>query len=196
MDKKEKKVKRIQNYFAETAMKMIKNGGIQSVSVRKVADEAGYSLGTIYNHYKNLDEMLWITRNMLIMEIAEFIERNSKDTIESVDDVVGVFKSYMDYYVLNPTVYEFLYFHKLDKGDKKSLALHEQPGFQDRFTPLVGYLMMTSGRTPEVVMNLIMSVIYIVQGLLTLYISGNDDMSKEQLYDQLELSIKLVLKTQ
>lgn len=187
--KKAKKVERIRAYFAETAMNMIKAEGIQSVSVRKVADEAGYSLGTIYNHYENLDEMLWVTRSLLIHEIADYIDRYVKETVESVDDIVAIFETYMRYYVEIPTVYAFLYFHQLEKCDKKDPALNEMPEFQERFIPLITFLTEKKEISPNKVMHVISMIMYIVHGLLTLYISGNDEMTEDMIYTELRACV-------
>ena len=32
-------------------------------------------MGTLYNHFENLDELLWYTKRLFIDEISEYIEK-------------------------------------------------------------------------------------------------------------------------
>ena len=50
-EKKELKRQRIRTYFLEAAKEIIINEGYESVSVRKVADIAGYSYAIYINQY-------------------------------------------------------------------------------------------------------------------------------------------------
>ena len=43
------KRKRIMIYFIEAAEKLIRQNGIENLSIRKIATEAGYNSATIYN---------------------------------------------------------------------------------------------------------------------------------------------------
>lgn len=192
MDKREKKHKRTQEYFAETAKEMIIRDGIAGVSVRKVAEEAGYSLGTVYNHFKNLDDLLWLTRNFMIDDIAEYMERNCPDTVEYIDDVITIFRTFIQFFIDSPNIYEFIYFYRLDKCEKKIPSLSEKPEFSERFTPLISFL-VNEDRGPEQVMVIIKTIIFTVNGLLTLYITGNDDMTEEIMFKELESTISLLV---
>lgn len=194
MDKKEKKHKRTQEYFAATAKDMIIRDGMAGISVRKVAEEAGYSLGTVYNHFKNLDELLWLTRNMMIDDIATYMENNCPPSVENRDDVVAIFRMFIQFFIEKPHSYEFIYFYKLDRCDKKIPSLSDKPEFNQRFTPLVTYL-ISYGIPPEQVMVVIKTIIFTINGLLTLYIAGNDSMTEEMMFQELEATISILLRS-
>ena len=46
------KRKRVMILFIEAAEKMLREGGLASVSIRKVASEVGYNSATLYNYFE------------------------------------------------------------------------------------------------------------------------------------------------
>lgn len=51
------KRKRIMIYFIEAAEKLIRQNGIENLSIRKIATEAGYNSATIYNYFNDLEQL-------------------------------------------------------------------------------------------------------------------------------------------
>ena len=45
------KRKRIMTYFIEATEKLIRSEGLDGLSIRKIAGEAGYNSATIYNYF-------------------------------------------------------------------------------------------------------------------------------------------------
>ena len=58
MDKKFIQKKRIIKYFIDAVKQIEKEEGLNSVTIRKVADIAGYNSATLYNYFENLDHLL------------------------------------------------------------------------------------------------------------------------------------------
>nr|UWI49208.1 TetR/AcrR family transcriptional regulator [Clostridioides difficile] len=58
MTNKELQKKRILMYFIEAAQNIMENEGIENITLRKVADMAGYNSSTLYNYFKNLDHLI------------------------------------------------------------------------------------------------------------------------------------------
>ncbi|HBG3213404.1 TPA: TetR/AcrR family transcriptional regulator, partial [Clostridioides difficile] len=50
--------KRILMYFIEAAQNIMENEGIENITLRKVADMAGYNSSTLYKYFKNLDHLI------------------------------------------------------------------------------------------------------------------------------------------
>ena len=57
-EKKQIQKARIIHYFIEAAVKIIDEEGIEGVSIRKVADIAGYNSATLYNYFDDLPHLL------------------------------------------------------------------------------------------------------------------------------------------
>lgn len=51
------KRKRIMIYFVEATRKLIQTEGVDGLSIRKIASEAGYNSATIYNYFQNLEHL-------------------------------------------------------------------------------------------------------------------------------------------
>ncbi len=47
-------------YFIDATNEIIENEGIESVTIRKVANLAGYNSATIYNYFENLDHLIFL----------------------------------------------------------------------------------------------------------------------------------------
>lgn len=66
--------------------KTLKKEGLGGLDVRKIAGEAGCSVGTFYNHYKSLDDLiLFFNANTLdILSICMFDQISAKDTAKEI----------------------------------------------------------------------------------------------------------------
>ncbi|MEW6711726.1 MAG: helix-turn-helix domain-containing protein, partial [Candidatus Riflebacteria bacterium] len=50
---------RIKNFFLDAAVAIIKNDGPENLSARRIAKEAGYSYATMYNYFKDIDDLIF-----------------------------------------------------------------------------------------------------------------------------------------
>lgn len=57
-EKKELKRKRMRLYFIEATQKVISTEGYSAISLRKVADLAGYNGATLYSYFEDLEELI------------------------------------------------------------------------------------------------------------------------------------------
>lgn len=46
-------------YFIDASLEIIEKDGIEGVTIRKVADLAGYNSATLYNYFENIDHLLF-----------------------------------------------------------------------------------------------------------------------------------------
>lgn len=171
---------RVKLHFAETAKQMILNDGVESVSVRKVAKEAGYAYATIYNHFKNLDELLWLTRSLFIQDISDYF-----GTQEESKNINDIFTTYAQYYIEHPTVFSFLYFHKLDLSYKTSTSLIEEPDFKKHMAVQMLDIAEQASISPEKLQGIMSTFMYAVHGLLTLSFAENDEIKVEDLPERI-----------
>ncbi len=58
MNNKEIKTRRMLSYFIRSAQDIMKKEGISGITLRKVADGAGYNTATIYNYFDDLDHVI------------------------------------------------------------------------------------------------------------------------------------------
>lgn len=56
--RKERQKLRIMSYFIDATHKVIEQDGVEAVTVRKVAELAGYNSATLYNYFSNLNHLV------------------------------------------------------------------------------------------------------------------------------------------
>lgn len=187
-----KKSQRVRLYFAQTAKEMILEAGIEAVSIRSIAKRAGYAYATIYNHFSSLDELLWLTRSLLITEIGTFIEaRAGGRPVAGHADVAALFGAYADYFIAHPPVYRFLYFHSLAKEAKTTQSVVETEAYQEKFMRTFSYL--SAAMEPREMETAAKTILYAVHGLLTLSLAENDALSPEAVHGEMNRIIQTLL---
>jgi len=191
--RQELKRNRAKMYFLQSAKEMICAEGVDSVTVRKVADAAGYTYPTLYNYFEDLNELLWETRRFMIRELADTMRQTMCDPIHSVEDIKKVFQVYMEYYLENPHVFEFFYLRRLREPSKKSDEAGPDFGamWNETFSSFI-----LSGRLRETDIEAVAKIcIYAMHGMLTLNFSNNGDLhEKANLYRDLDKMVDYLLK--
>jgi len=173
------KSERVRRIFAETAREMIMTEGIESVSVRKIAEKAGYTQGTVYNHFASMDEILWYARSLMIEDLGAWMMQNTPFPVSDAAGLKGVFLSYLDYFIDRPRVYRFFYFHALDRNAKTKESPADAPGFAQQVMGTFDFI-TKSGRYSAAEIKIIADImIFSIQGMLTLLVSGNDGTSAD-----------------
>lgn len=187
------KSERVRLYFAETARDIILSDGIEGVSARKVALKAGYSLRTIYNHFSSLDEILWYARSIMIADLGNELMKKSPLLIKSVNDLKLIFRNYMAYFIDNPNIYRFFYFHHLNNKEKSVSSLADSPEFSEQIESSFIFLLQDGLYSQKEVSTIIQTIIYTIQGILTMITTDNDNVEVETAYEQLDKIIEFLI---
>lgn len=193
-NKRKLKAERVKQFFARTAKEIIIKEGVSSISVRKVADLAAYSYATMYNHFKNLDELLWYTRNIMIGDIVEHIKENNRTEIRDVESIKKLFKTYVDYFIEYPNVFEFFFFHHLDKSRKKVTSIAQEIDFNEMHKSTFKYFVLSGKLNIKELEIITKTLVFSIQGMLMTYISNKDDMIKEDIYKSLDDMISYLFR--
>lgn len=193
-DKRQLKSERVKKVFALTARDMIHEEGITSVTVRKVAERAGYSLGTVYNHFKNIDELLWMTRDYMIREIADLLTKQAPK-VESVESLAEIMVQYADYYRLNPNVFRFFYFHHLNQEDNHTSSVIQEDAHQKQTQETITLISRIKSCEPAEAVLTYKTIIYAVHGMLMMFISDNDGISDENMSEEISRLITMIMSS-
>ena len=195
-EKRAIKSERVKQILAETAKEMIHKAGVMSVSARKVTENAGYSPGTLYNHFKNIDELLWQTRQLLIHDIATHTIARSAP-LKKKADFADAMKNYMGYFIAHPNVFRFFYFHHLSDDTKINPTTSEAPLLKEEMEKTFLFIMETGGFNPKEAEIVQKTFVYAMHGMLTLLISnnyGNDGMNKQTVFQDISAMVDLIFK--
>ena len=184
---------RSKQYFLDAAREIIITEGAENVTVRRVADLAGYSYPSLYHYFSDLSELMWEVRGVMIQELAGALPKRMQNIGNGVEGLKEVFKIYISYYFENPNVFKFFNYYSFKKPDSNTGVNTNEPDFHalwnDSFKGLV-----TEGKLKEQEIETVAkTIIYAVHGMITLSFSNNAEMTEEHVYKDLEKIIDYLL---
>lgn len=115
MTNKEIQRKRMMMYFIDAADTLMVEGGIQEVSLRKIADKAGYNSATLYNYFENLDHLIFYAAMKNIKDYAMALETYVEKGSNAMYRFLRVWECFCDYAYDKPEIYNAIFFANLNK---------------------------------------------------------------------------------
>ena len=106
--------RRIMGYFIEAADEIIKQEGIDAVTIRRVSDKAGYTSATLYNYFDNLNHLVFLASMSHILEYNNEIERRVANCENSVEIYLTISECFCEYSFNEPEIYNLLFYGNLD----------------------------------------------------------------------------------
>ena len=90
-ERKEREKQELRSKILEAANKMLAKEGYEKTSLRKIAKEVEYSVGTIYLYFKNKDELFFAIHeegfNLLYEKLAPAMEiKNPVDRLHNLGE--------------------------------------------------------------------------------------------------------------
>ncbi len=120
MERKEIQEQRVRNYFIEAAKNLLKGEGLKSVNVRSVAEQAGYSYATLYNYFKDLNELIFICVKDFQDETEIIIGQKIKDRNLGAERIKAITKEYASYFVEYPGVFELFFIERMGSMNNRT----------------------------------------------------------------------------
>jgi AcrR family transcriptional regulator len=115
--------KRMRNYFIQAAMEILRGEGIRDLSVRHVAEKAGYSYATLYNYFKDLDNLLTACINEFLIENESIIQESIKYIPNGKQRLSLIYYTYIKYFIQYPGIFDLIYQTKLKSSEARNLIL-------------------------------------------------------------------------
>lgn len=84
----------IQSKSLEVGGDLIAKYGLKKFSMRQVATEIGYTVGTLYNVFKNQDDFLLQINVITLNDLRSFIQSNLKPNLQGKDILLNIASSY------------------------------------------------------------------------------------------------------
>lgn len=189
-EKQTLKNQRVRAYFVQAAKKIILEEGVENVSVRKVADAAGYTFSTIYNYYGNQNELLQEVKADMIKDLVQHMAETRPSKVSDIEDIKKQNRLYVEYFIQNPNVFSFFYSYRLHPVQKEPA---EVPDFSSQYLETYrGFAERGIIRESEIPV-LAKTFIYSLHGLLALYFSDNG-MTVQMLYEELDRVADFLLR--
>lgn len=184
------KSERVRAYFIEAAKQIITCEGVENVSVRKVADLAGYSYATIYNYFSDLNALLQQAKQSMIMDLLTYMGGVQGNEITGINDVKKLGRTYVGYYLEHPHVFRFFYSYRLTDEPSEPVQFFDYASsWQNTYQSLVADGTIRA----EDVGIVAKTIIYALHGLLALYFSDNG-LTQEAMLSDLDQLTDYLLK--
>jgi len=187
---------RMEGYFIEAGYDILKEKGVEDLTVRNIAKRAGYSYATIYNYFNNAEELMWSIGLKVLNDLAQILEEYYHDIKQNkkCSELLRLtYIKYIDYYLENENIYQFIFFEQLDITDFNSQVEKPEPMLfnlqQEIMQKCVDEDLITENKkkiSGELLTNSI-------NGLLSLYFSGKENLNKDDLYSKTKKYIDYIL---
>ena len=123
MDKKEIQEQRTKGYFIEAAKELLKGEGLSAVSVRSVSDKAGYSYATLYNYFKDLNDLIFECVKDFQVECESAVKSKIKKSEQGKSKIKATVLAYVQYFTEYSGVFELFFLERMGNiGNKQSIS--------------------------------------------------------------------------
>ncbi len=105
----------LRELILQAARELIEVGGLEGMSAREVARKVNYSPGTLYNVFKDRDEIILTLEARLLDRLQEDLKMVSVGT-DARKTVIGLADAYVQFTRNNPRLWSMLFEHRLNNG--------------------------------------------------------------------------------
>ena len=188
------KKERTQKDIIESAKVIIHDKGHEALTVRYLAEVTGYSYTNLYYYYKDLNALLWELRFDMIEDMITELTSVSLEKEDPVEEILGAFFCYTDYFFKHPNVFRFLYFYPFiqPEGDDRYQKLEQR--FHGIWHKFFARLIQEGIILSEDIEIVTKTIIYALQGMILLNISSNFAVQKENIKDELKKLVNYLFK--
>lgn len=122
MKNKELQEIRMKGYFIQATKGILKGEGLKGISVRNIADQAGYSYATLYNYFRDVNDLIFVCVNDFQEECNQYVADQTKNSTEGIEKLKAAIFAYIKYFVEYPGIFDLFYLTKGgDFGNKQSI---------------------------------------------------------------------------
>lgn len=102
--------KRIMIYFVEATRKLIQTEGVDGLSIRKIAAEAGYNSATIYHYFQDLEHLTLFGSVCYLREYILDLSRSLTEDMSALQRFRTVYRCFNQAAFQNPDIFHNLFF--------------------------------------------------------------------------------------
>lgn len=113
MNNKELQSQRMKRYFIDAAKEILAEDGVKKLSVRKVGDRAGYSYATIYNYFRDLNELLTYCLADMLEDAYRALIAERQEGLDPRAQLIRYGERYFSYFSENPVLFQLLFIEDL-----------------------------------------------------------------------------------
>lgn len=194
MGNKEIQEQRMKGYFIQATKEILKGEGLRNISVRNIAERAGYSYATLYNYFKDVRDLIFECVIDFQEECQAFVISETEKIDPGLDKIKAIAKAYVKYFIQYPGTFELFFIEKTNDVSSKQATLKLISNFLDRLTNNEWEYCITtkviSKKEAEIKKN---TLNFMLVGMLLLYINRRQPESFKDFSEELENQINSIL---
>ncbi|CAM2798998.1 TetR/AcrR family transcriptional regulator [Erysipelothrix tonsillarum] len=106
---KDLKKQRTMLYFMHAAKEIVNTEGIQAITIRKVADIAGYNSATLYNYFDNLEQLIAFSMIHTITDYLHYLDYIVDMKLNELDKYLLMWRCYSECSFQEPEIYAYVF---------------------------------------------------------------------------------------
>jgi AcrR family transcriptional regulator len=194
MKNKQIQEERMKGYFIQAAKEILKSEGIKAISVRKIAERAGYSYATLYNYFRDVNDLIFECVIDFQAECSEFVIQKVDCHSLGYGAIKAKATAYVQYFLEYPGVFDLFYLTTSgDLGYRQNTLDIIAHSFSLICKPDWDYVIKTNISSEANVEKIKMQIAYTVVGALLLYLNRQTPAQYDEFLQQVEAQIAYVL---
>lgn len=113
MDNRSLKEFRMRQFFINATRKIMDDEGVHAVTIRKIADTAGFNSATIYNYFDDISHLIFCAAMKYLRDYTCDIPRYVTHAINPVEEYLQVWSCFCHHSFHNPQIYHVLFISDL-----------------------------------------------------------------------------------
>ncbi|MGF7186325.1 AcrR family transcriptional regulator [Desulfitispora alkaliphila] len=112
-NRKEIQRERMYRYFIDATAEVIENEGIEKVSIRKIADKAGYTSSTVYNYFQEFSHLLYFAAMRFTKEYIDELPNYMNRGTNTVEKWLYSWECFCKHSFEKPQIYSIIFIDNL-----------------------------------------------------------------------------------
>jgi AcrR family transcriptional regulator len=191
MDNKQIQEQRMKGYFIQATKEILKAEGLKSISVRNIAERAGYSYATLYNYFKDIKDLIFLCVKDFQCEIETSISEKTTGIIPGKERLKIISMGYLNYFLEYPGIFELFYLERMSDISSNTEATHLIVNF-------LNHLCEDDWKVIEQDNNAInlkkSELNYTITGLLLFYLNRREPASYQDFTDRANRQLEFIIE--
>jgi AcrR family transcriptional regulator len=123
MKNKEIQEQRMKGYFLQATKEILKAEGLKGISVRSIADKAGYSYATLYSYFKDINDLIFLCVHDFYEECKQHVKEHPKKGEKGIKRLKTAILAYGGFFVQYPGVFDLFFIEKMSEAKGKKAVV-------------------------------------------------------------------------
>jgi AcrR family transcriptional regulator len=194
MKNKQLQEERMKGYFIQAAKEILKSEGLKAISVRNIAERAGYSYTTLYNYFRDVNDLVFECVSDFQSDCAESVNQKVDPQLTAYDAIKAKAIAYVQFFLEYPGIFELFYLTTSGDLGHKQKTLDIIANSFSLICENDWKYVIESNISTEVIANKVRKQIeYTVMGALLMYLNRQTPAQYNEFLQHVEEQVSWVL---